>query len=155
MFSLYLITGLTGLVQRIYWFSIWIFTKSSTNNDLTWRWDILRNFSCDNDISKLRFIPVLSARVTFPEIIHLILWSLEGLHKGFWDTTKKSENINLIFISIQLSEMHGTGGTVELLLSWVIRVATQIFMRQYKTLKGFKAVLKQFWPNLRKHFIPK
>ena len=35
----------------------------------------------------------------------------KGLHKTFWGTTKKCENkkINLIFISIQLSEMQGTG----------------------------------------------
>ena len=43
------------------------------------------------------------------------LWCLKrfcegfkGLHKTFWGTTKKCENKNLILISIQLSEMHGT-----------------------------------------------
>ena len=47
---------------------------------------------------------------------HASLWYLkrfyEGikdLHKTFWGTTKKCENKNLIFVSIQLSEMHGTG----------------------------------------------
>ena len=46
---------------------------------------------------------------------HTSLWSrkrfyegLKGLHKTFWGTTKKCENKNLIFISIQLSEMHET-----------------------------------------------
>ena len=37
---------------------------------------------------------------------------LKDLHKIFWGTTKKRESkdlINLIFISIQLSELHGTG----------------------------------------------
>ena len=34
---------------------------------------------------------------------------LKGLHKTFWGTTKKYENKNLIFVSIQLSEMHRTG----------------------------------------------
>ena len=36
---------------------------------------------------------------------------LKGLHKTFSGTTKKCGNtkINLIFISIQISEMHGTG----------------------------------------------
>ena len=32
----------------------------------------------------------------------------KGLYKTFWDTSKKCENKNLIFISIQLSEMHCT-----------------------------------------------
>ena len=45
---------------------------------------------------------------------HFSLWclkrfeGLKGLHKTFWGTTKKCENKNLIVISIELSEMHGT-----------------------------------------------
>ena len=57
---------------------------------------------------------------------HTSLWCLErfyeglkGLHKTFWGTTKKCEKkkINLIFISIQLSEMHWTG-RVKVCLNW-------------------------------------
>ena len=47
---------------------------------------------------------------------HTSFWCLERFYEGlkdhlktFWGTTKKCENKNLTFISIQLSEMHGTG----------------------------------------------
>ena len=49
---------------------------------------------------------------------HTSLWwlkrfyeGLKGLHKILWGTTESCENkkFNLIFISIELSEMHGTG----------------------------------------------
>ena len=41
------------------------------------------------------------------------LKALKGLHKTFRGTTKKCENKNLIFISIQLSEMNRTGTGVK------------------------------------------
>ena len=45
---------------------------------------------------------------TFSRCLKRFYEGLKGLHEVFWGTTKKFENqINLILISTQLSEMHG------------------------------------------------
>ena len=76
--------------------------------------------SCFQSINPLRPNPRRRKKIKLNFYFHTSLWclkrfyeGLKGLHKTFWDTTHHKEvrkwKFNLIFISIQLSEMPGTG----------------------------------------------
>ena len=69
---------------------------------------------------------------------------LKGLHKTFWGTTKKCEKkkINWIFISIQLSEMHGS-----------LRINQLLFLFKSSKNLWFSDDFSGWWRNVNMPFL--
>ena len=112
-------------------------------------------------INSSRANPGRSEKIKLNFYFHTSLWcikrfyeGLKDLYKKFWGTTKKCENKNknLIFIFIQLSEMHGTGrGLIQAVwelfnssrnhVSWIILRRQNVVRKTLLQLRNFRSNL--------------